>query len=167
MTLKWINSSGGPLVCGTIATLGVWRGTRGSSVDGARSDYERACDQMDYLSQIDCGSYQVLVLGDEPLQSTFILKDGDVSIVRWASCLSNDHAINAIAQFPFGLEPIDESIEFRLEQRGLIMFDAALTSIESAACGRTDLNAGEFLITTEKFKRDRVCEFLVHRFIRK
>ncbi len=166
MNLKWINSAGGPLMCASPAVGRMWRGTHGSSVGGAESDYERACDQVDYVSAIACGSAQVLVLGDEPLQSAFVVKSEGVLVVRWVSCVSSERAASAIAQLPSALPVIEEPTKFRLDDRGLIMFDPALDSIDPAVCASVDLKPGVFTVTTEKYKSEGAYEFLVHRLLR-
>lgn len=166
MNLRWFNSAGGPLVCASPAAGKAWRGTQGSSVGEARSDYERACDQLDYVGAIACGPSQVLVLGDEPLQSAFVVKDEGVLVLRWVSCVSSECAANAIAQLPSALPSIEEPTKFYLDDRGLIMFDAALGSIDPAACAGVDLKPGVFTVTTEKYKSEEAYEFLVHRLLR-
>lgn len=166
MNLHWVNSAGGPLVCASPAVGRAWRGTRASSVGGGQSDYERACDQVDYVSVIACGPAQVLVLGDEPLQSTFVVKDEGVLVVRWVSCVSSERAASAIAQLPSALPTIEEPTKFRLDDRGLIMFDAALDGIDPAVCASVDLKPGVFMVTTEKYKSEGAYEFLVHRLLR-
>ncbi|MES2952854.1 MAG: Imm21 family immunity protein [Pseudomonadota bacterium] len=166
MKLEWINSAGGPLICASPAAGRIWGGTRGSSVGGAESDYDRACDQVSYVSAIACGSAQVVVLGDEPLQSAFVVKSDSVLVVRWVSCVSSERAASAIAQLPSALPAIEEPTKFRLDDRGLIMFDSAVASIDPAVCSKVDLRPGVFTVTTEKYKSEGVHEFLVHRFIR-
>ena len=166
MKLKWINSTGGPLVCASSVAGGIWRGTRGSSIGGPESDYERACDQVDFVSVIACGSAQVVVLGDEPLQSAFVVKSEGVIVVRWVSCVSSAHAASAIAKLPSVLPAIEEPTKFRLDDRGLIMFDAAADCIDPAVVSNVDVKPGMFTATTEKYKSEGCYEFLVHRFIR-
>jgi hypothetical protein len=166
MSLHWVNSAGGPLICASPAAARAWRGTRASSVGGGQSDYERACDQVDYVSVIACGPARVLVLGDEPLQSTFVVKAEGALVVRWVSCLSSERAASAITQMPSVLPTTEEPTKFRLEDRGLIMFDSALDSIDPAVCTRVDLRPGVFTVTTEKYKSEGDYEFLVHRILR-
>jgi hypothetical protein len=166
MNLQWINSAGGPLLCASHAVGKAWRGMRGSSVGEVRSDYERACDQMDYVGAVACGSSQVLVLGDEPLQSTFIVKDGCVLVVRWVACESSERAVSAIAQLPSILPTIEDPKSFRLDDFGLIMFDSALDGGNSSTHASVDLQPGVYAVTTELYKSERVYEFLVHRFLR-
>ncbi len=166
MNLHWINSTGGPLVCASPVAGRAWRGTQGSSIGGARSDYERACDLTDYVGAIACGLSQVLVLGDEPLQSAFVVKDEDVLVVRWVSCVSSERAAYAIAQLPSALPSIEDSTKFYLNDRDLLMFDAALDGINPANCASVNLSPGVFTVTTEKYKNEGSYEFLVHRFLR-
>ena len=154
MNLQWVHSAGGPLVCASPTAGRAWRGTLASSIGGAQSDYERACDQVDYVSVIACGSSQVLVLGDEPLQSAFVVKDEGVLVVRWISCVLSERAASAIAQLPSVLPTIEEPTKFRLDDRGLIMFDAALHSVDPAACASVDLKPGVFTVTKEKYKSE-------------
>lgn len=167
MSLQWINSSGGPLLCASTATGKMWRGIGGSSVGGAQSDYERACEQVDYASVIACDSSQVIVFGDEPLQAAFFSQNEDLMIVRWVSCISNEFAINAISQLPSKLPGIEEPTEFHLSEAGLIMFDAALDSVDPSLCARMDVKPGAFTVTTERYKSQGVYEFIVHRFLRR
>lgn len=166
MDMQWINSAGGPLVCASPVVGREWRGTQGSSVGEACSDYERACGQLDYVDAIACGLSQVLVLGDEPLQSALLAMDEGVFVVRWISCKSSECAASVIAQLPSALPSIEAPTKFRLDERGLIMFDAALGGIDPASCASVDLKPGMFTITTEKYKTEGVYEFLVHRFLR-
>ena len=165
MNLQWINSAGGPLVCASPATGRIWRGVHGSSVKSLETDYERACGQMDYVGIIPCGPSQVLILGDEPLQSAFAGTDEGVIIVRWVSCTSNEHATEAIAQLPVKLPTIEEPKTFYLNDSGLLMFDAALSSIDTAIT-KTEINPGIFKVTAEIYKKAGVYEFLVHRLLR-
>src|SRR5262249_15755840 len=154
MNLRWINSAGGPLVCVSPSAGRKWRGTQGSSVGESRSDYERACNQLDYAGAIACGSSQALVLGDESLQSAFVVKDEVVVVGRWVCWVSSEGAASAIAQLPSVLPSIEGPSKFRLDDRGLIMFDAALSSIDPASYTALDLKPGGFTVTTEKYKSD-------------
>jgi hypothetical protein len=166
MNLQWIHSAGGPLICASPAAGKLWKGTQGSSIKAVQSDYERACDQVDYVSVISCGSLQVLIFGDEPLQSAFVVKDEGVFVVRWVSCVSNESAASAIAQLPTRLPVIEEPTNFHLDDRGLIMFDASACGLEPIAFVNVDLKPGSFTVTTEKYKSEGAYEFIVHRLLR-
>lgn len=166
MYLTWVNTKGGPLVCASLVAAKSWRGTHASSIGGAISDYERACDQTNYVGAIACASSQVLVLGDEPFQSAFVMKDECVLVVRWVSCISRERAEDAIAQLPSELPFIEKPTKFILDNVGLVLFDAALDGIDPAICARISMEPGSFSVTTQKYNSDRVYEFIVHRLIR-
>lgn len=70
-----------------------WMGVSGLSKSGAphRNDYERACSTQEYLEAMTCAVGYVLVLGDEPLQSSFLsTESGDLAIARWVSAQSSE-----------------------------------------------------------------------------
>ena len=165
MSIHWVETSGGPLVCAEPTLLSYWRGTSGSSIGDERTDYERACDQLDYLSLIPCGESQVLVLGDEPMQSAFIEAADGFLIVRWISCVSvyrAEQALNLLPAFLSELEPRRE-IEFRGEQ--LCMCDSSLSgSIELAHAACVKLVPGVYQATTERYSAQDDFDFLIHRF---
>ena len=165
MNLDWVVSAGAPLLCAPPTAVRMWRGTRGNSVGGVEADYDRACKQSDYVGVIPCGPSHVLVLGDEPLQSTFVLKADQVLVVRWVSCLSTEHAVDAIDVLPSVLPALGEPTKFRLDESGLIMFDAALFDVDPSSCARVELRPGVLLVTTERYQRQGAFEFLVHRFL--
>lgn len=168
MQLHWIGSRGGPLVCASPGVAQFWLGVQGSSVCDIRSDYERACDLIDYADVIECASSQVLVLGDEPLQSALVLRDKAILVVRWVSCVSIEEAERAISLLPSVLPNIEETKNFRLDGQGLILFDSALAGIDSdpyPSIGQ-DLEPGLFKVTTERYRSDHAYEFIVHRLLR-
>lgn len=142
-----------------------WRGTRGSSVGNPRTDYERACDETEYLGTIPSGSSQALILGDEPLQSILICRDAQIIVVRWVSCTSQARAANAITSLPSQLAEIEQPTKFSLDESNLVMFDAALDNIDMSTCQRVDAEPGSYTVTVERYLSDS-CELLVHRFIR-
>jgi hypothetical protein len=135
-------------------------------VGAVETDYDRACDQTDYVGIISCGSSKVLVLGDEPMRSAFFVKEKGLIIVRWVSCISAEHAANAITQLPAVLPAIEASTKIVLDDSDLIMFDAALESVDPFACQRVELEPGVFTVTAEKYKSEGIFEFLIHRLLR-
>lgn len=165
MNINWINTGGGPLICCGPSVARKWLGTRASSIGGPLTDYERACEQLDYVSVIPCDSSQVLVLGDEPLQSMFLLSGDRLIIIRWVSCLSKEHAATAIALLPSELPIVDKPAKFRLDETGLIMFDAAREGFDPSLCAQVEMQSCEFAVTSERYKSEGVYEFLIHRFV--
>jgi hypothetical protein len=163
---RWLNSDGGPLICATPFAGSKWRGVRGSSVGDARTDYNRACDERDYLGVIPSGELSVLVLGDEPLQSRFAIFENELAIVRWVSCESNERATRALASLPDQLPVLGNPCPLSVDDSRLYLFDAALDMPKVGASGScaVDVRPGRYSVTIESYKRDRAFDFLIHRF---
>jgi hypothetical protein len=103
----WI-SCNSPLLLVAKDELRAWEGTdvpsQGRMVearfrwnpDGPATDYDRACDVDDYLGVIAVGNSNGIVLGDEPLMTTWLpLKDSGL-LVRWVYA-DNEEALLAAA----------------------------------------------------------------------
>jgi hypothetical protein len=83
--LQWIQSNGGPLLLLPSSLLGAWEGAdepepyRGVEArshwnpGGPATDYDRACDVPDLAGTVPVGAGEGLVLGDEPLATTWWL----------------------------------------------------------------------------------------------
>lgn len=165
MKMTWVVTSGGPLICATPAALSAWRGVAGSSTGDVQTDYERACAQLEYLSLIPCGTSEVLILGDEPMQSTFARHVDGFVIARWASCLSAERAEQAVSMLPSVLPEQEATRLMQLDGARLCMFDSALDSDQAmleASC--LDIVPGQYEITTERYSREEDFDFLIHRF---
>src|SRR5260370_41091178 len=82
--LQWMQSNGGPLLLVSGEPLPSWEGTEFPS-DGRQIEaqfrwngqaapatgYDRACDVKEYVGLLTIGVGQGLVLGDEPLSTTW------------------------------------------------------------------------------------------------
>lgn len=163
-----MDSGGGPLICATPSAREEWRGVNGSSVAGVATDYARACAELDYVGVIPCRSQEVLVLGDEPLQSTFARMGDDLIIARWVSCSSHERAAGVLASMPFRLPVISGVYQFLVEGPCLCIFDAAHDRHSMLASGSTISHVvpGRYEVTTESYKQDQEFEFLIHRLRR-
>ena len=107
---KWIYTDGAPFICADPITREQWRGIRGSSTGAIESDYERVCNESDYLSWMACGASHVLALGDEPAQASFLVTPGGLAIARWIACESTSTADAVLARIPDDLpheQPVD------------------------------------------------------------
>jgi hypothetical protein len=77
--MRWINSAGGPLVLIPRLALRSWQGAAG----GDGSDYMAAAAVSDYAGVIHRHGVDILVLNDEPLQTTAVAMDDALLLVRW------------------------------------------------------------------------------------
>jgi hypothetical protein len=120
------------------------------------------------LGAIPCGAFEVLVLGDEPLQSIFAGTAQEIVIVRWVSCVTKARADEVIASVPRRLPIVGEAVEFSVIEPRLCLFDAALDTPLStdSELHCIDVIPGRYSITTESHKREQEFDFLIHRFRR-
>jgi Immunity protein 21 len=167
--VKWVNSSGGPLLCAAESVSKSWMGTRGLSSPSPRftSDYERACATTEYLEHIPAGTGDVLVLGDEPLQSAFVRASNNLMIARWMYAQSHDQA-NTILQGPIGeaLE-LTAKVPFVVKEDRIVLLDSALAG--SQVIDKFDIahiEPGSYKVTTEKIEMKTQYSFIIHRFLR-
>jgi hypothetical protein len=170
--MKWVNSGGGPLICGESRVLIHWLGITGLSVSAGTNtttDYRRACLSRRYIESIPCNDGSALVLGDEPLQSSFLsTQNAELSLVRWI------FARSSLEVEKFLLSHINDGVDLahttRLEVQGnaLNLFDSALRGCDGIQNGlEAFVEPGAYDITTEKIDSGREFSFLIHRFIKR
>jgi hypothetical protein len=165
--MKWIYTDGAPFICSTAGTRKQWRGTQGSSTGAAVTDYERACNESDYLARIACGSSQVLVLGDEPAQAAFVAAPTGLVIARWIACESLAEAHAMLAELPSDLPHLQAAVQFTVNASELWMLDASATGSDlNGICAVTPIEPGTYNVTTERFETVGSFEFLIHRWLR-
>jgi len=163
---NWIYTDGAPFICATPSIRELWRGVWGSSTGVIASDYDRVCEEVGYLSTIDCGTSQVLVLGEEPAQATFLLIPNGAMIVRWIACESMELADSALKRIPSALPYLQPAIRFKVDEPELWMFDSSSDGSKAiGAASVTDVSPGEFEVTTERYSEGVRFEFWIHRFI--
>jgi hypothetical protein len=163
--MQWITSAGGPLVCAASDAARTWRGTRASSVNSNISDYERACSTTEFAAVIRTAQWDVLVLGDEPLQSTLLIIHSQATIARWVSARSHDIAAKALAMLPQSLPAVGESTRFTHQGKDLVLFDAAMDGREQSPSNGIQVGPGRYDVTSETYKKPTEFEFVIHRFL--
>jgi hypothetical protein len=93
MTNVWISDRGpGPLVVVRKVLLDFWQGAE--AVAGERSDYGRAC-AVGEIGCVEMKGGSALVLGDDPLRTTWIAKPQGGIFVRWVAADDEAAAIAA------------------------------------------------------------------------
>jgi Immunity protein 21 len=173
-TLTWIESNGGPLLLISREFLSLWQGIGENwfTEDAVEADYDRACAVDDYAGLIDVGLGQGLVLGGEPLATTWFHPHvGDHRtqlLVRWM--YADDEA-----QIRSSLETIPEDIwepvpgAFAIGAHLLYLFDSAFSGSEvgTAACPCliTELPNGLYTVFTGVFQPDDDTSLVLHRFV--
>ena len=168
--MEWINTTGGPLICAEKHVAANWRGANGLSTGGVArltTDYDRACATAEYLEVIRCGAANVLVLGDEPLQSAFVPTDTGLFIARWTYLKSNQDVNLILPASIADASEISDRIAFQIEQGDLKLFDSALQGADVITDSTgAHIAPGLYSVTTEKLELKRIFSFLIHRFVK-
>ena len=163
---NWIYTDGAPFICATPSTRKLWRGVQGTSVGASESDYDRVCEATGYLSTLACGPFQVLALGDEPAQATFLLTPNGPIIARWIACDSMELADAVLARIPGTLPHLQPPVRFQLNEPEMWMFDSSFDGASASSAELTlGVPLGNFDVTTESYREGTAFEFWLHRFV--
>ena len=71
---NWIATEGSPFVIVEQQYAHQWNG---------QEDYNAICSVTDYLGKIYIDNHVLLVMGDEPMATRIVNKDGAILIIRW------------------------------------------------------------------------------------
>jgi immunity protein 21 of polymorphic toxin system len=169
--MKWVNSGGGPLICGEEYLARYWMGVDGLSANSAyKSDYERASRTQQYLEKIACTGGYLLVLGDEPLQSSFVRADGvdeSLAIARWVYAESSEGTDSFLKRPVANVEVLAPAVSFDVIQGKMVLFDSAKPGANNISSNlEADIQPGSYLVTTEKHELEEKFNFVIHRFVK-
>jgi hypothetical protein len=181
---KWVATGGGPLILVPVEVALHWRGTDGigpsSKVkvswgedDFSGTDYGRACGVDDYLGVLACGPGDCLILGDEPMQTTFLpMKDCGL-IVRWMWAECEEDVLRAVRSVP---ENVWEATPHRLQvgEGDLLLFDSAYPGDDLPKTGdgaeipwlKLPVPRGTYEIDTADYQPDERTRLILHRLRR-
>ena len=133
--IKWVSTNGGPLVVIPVEFAHHWQGDGGLGFPNGdlsmvwetvrnHTDYGRACGIDDYLGMLDVGAGTCLVLGDEPMATTFLpTRDGGI-FVRWVHAENEEDVMRGVRSVPESLwNRFPHTIE--VGSGGLLLFDSA------------------------------------------
>ena len=132
--IKWISSSGGPLILMDRSLSSNWLGD--SAHDSHPyldlvSDYDRACQVEDYLALIDVDKSKALVFGDLPSQTTKVSADSDlILLARWIWGENEDDIKHALQEFNVSQSWSDTGLSIQLKTHELIVFDSVFPGNE-------------------------------------
>jgi hypothetical protein len=122
--------------------------------DGPATDYDRACDVDDYIGAIDVGNGKGLVLGDEPLMTTWLPQSNGGLLVRWVFADTEEALISAALNMP-NERYEDSGVSFVVGDSPLVLL-AACESSEDQIYPRIEFNMapGHYRILTGKYECD-------------
>lgn len=167
--LRWIESSGGPLVLLSSRDLAAWSGhdmqpQQGLGGLSARAtDYERACAIKDFIGIVPVASGEGVVLGDEPMPTAWYPVSPSLGIfVRWVYGEDQEQVLRY-------LENIDEriwqpsGISFTVRSEPLYLFDAVLPGADVAEYLTIYLHQGSYAFDIGAIQVGDRAELVVHR----
>jgi hypothetical protein len=178
----WVESNGGPLLLLARDLLPFWSGIRPSNVSAADfdnvydydfdCDYNRACEVKDYLGLIEVASGTGLVLGGEPLSTTWWQIHDDLKLgllVRWMWADDEASVIQSLANIPESIwEP--GNLICHVGTEPLCLFDSAYLGSEIAENKSESLlmeiNPGAYSLATADYSPDEETRLILHRFTR-
>jgi immunity protein 21 of polymorphic toxin system len=125
-----------------------WQGTC-----GAPSGHEMACGVEGYAGVIEKAGCQILVLGDEPLQTAVLYAP------------STEAAESSVAAMvPMHLRGPLESVALRIERPPLILMDAGAPGEHPGDVLELELQPGAYRVHVYELAPARDMKFLVHAF---
>jgi hypothetical protein len=158
--MHWIASAGGPLVLIPTVLRSRWKGTR-----GVPSDYDVACGVEGYVGVIEKDGGQILVLGDEPLQTGVARMNGRMCLVRWVYAPSpGDAEASVAAMVPASLRGPLESVALRIVRSPLVLMDAGAPGDQPGDTLELALDPGLYNVHVYEFAPAQDTKFLVHEF---
>lgn len=175
----WIESGGGPLLFVSRDLIGFWEGARDvapfreANADsrwrqgGKATDYDRACDIDDLIGVIGVGPGTALVLGDEPLPTTWIAeKTGGGTLVRWVAADDDESALALAHEASAGADWAPGPL-LEVADQPLVLFDSAIAGDERPRDElEVVLSAGRYRVYTARMQGDDgEAEVLLHRLI--
>jgi hypothetical protein len=160
--MRWIDTTGGPLVVIENHLITAWRGSAEFPAPG--TDYSRACDVTGYLGVIPVGEGAALVLGDEPMATAWWPDQrwGGGLIVRWMYAPDESAVLRHLAALP----PMEfaEPVAWPVQGDSQMLFDSALTGTEASDSGvELSLRIGAYRVGTHVFKPDDDVCLVLHR----
>jgi hypothetical protein len=158
----WISEQGpGPLVVVRRVMLDFWRGLNAAA--GERSDYGRAC-AVGEVGCVDTRGGSALVLGDDPLMTTWLARPQGGMFVRWVSADSEAAALSATDT---GADATwsPTGCTFTTAGGDHVLFRASVAGTEAGADALTfDLREGDYDILSAVLEQDRAT-VLVYRLV--
>ena len=149
---NWIETSGSPFVIVEQQYAHQWKG---------QENYNAICSVTDYLGKIYIDNHVLLVMGDEPMATRIVNKDGAILIIRWKyapdyltveKLLENDIVT--------GAEPIEE-VEVKWDSTELVLFDSLSPYCEASVKVFLSLQKTSCIIKTYLYQKDEVS-LIIH-----
>lgn len=163
-TLKWIETNGGPIVILPRSLKEYWSGQQVDS--SGLSDYDRACNVINYIDKITVGSGIGFVLGGDPCPTAALISpvSGHFIIARWVWAESDDEAEKILTSSDLSIIRGD-LLDCSIGCTEIILADSAFDGMSKYFCLSThEINAGNYIIETFDYKPNQNTWFIIHIF---
>lgn len=180
--MKWIASAGGPLILIPEKSYKLWSGIFKRSayligieedaedfLDPDETDYGRACLVDDYLGLVKVDSEEVLILGEEPMLTTFFFSLEQPVLARW--CYGESEALVENYLATIDLDSIGNwefALTLNISSTRQFLFDAACSASmldhESNDYLPLNIPQGRYKIWTSMYEPDAKTKLIIHRF---
>ena len=165
---SWVRPAGGPLVLLPKHLLNDWQGTDKLNSQST-SDYERSCSINNYLGTLYVRDEQIVVLGDEPMQTAWISNIGFQGgcLIRWKYAPDYQTVTRHCMELDYTVLPRPESF-ISLTDKRLFLFDAAYPGREINKFPEDILEislkeTGEYGIGIFHFKPSKSVWLIMHK----
>jgi hypothetical protein len=163
--MKWIQSNGGPLALVPESTLESWRGVL-ELPGNASSHYDLACSVADDIAVLRLQAMEVLVLGDEHFQTTWISCENGGLLVRWIYSDGEQPIYDYLESGDLGKILQSSGIAFHTPG-SCILFDSAEPGADiRGSTLRAPLSSGHYEIRTALANPSPTLRLLVHQLVR-
>lgn len=180
--LKWIVSAGGPLILISDKTISRWSGILNRSaylkkeeedaddfLDPDEADYGKACQVDGYVGLIKLDDEEVLVLGSEPMFTTFFFSHGKPVLARWFNGEDEAFVDHALLNIDLGLMLNWEfELRFNLVSDTPFLFDSAcsesMLNNQQRDYLRLNMKAGYYEVSTSVYEPDDKTKLILHKF---
>ncbi len=152
----WIESSDGPLIVTEKHLAPLWSGTNGHP-----SNFDLACDTVNYIEIVSTQNVTALVMGDEPLRTLVAHSDDHTLIVRWRWATSEQNALNEIQSIRFP-STYEEQLDVNWPSGALTIFDSATQYSETEAIN-LKIHPGKNTIQTFTYAPNSETSLLIHK----
>jgi hypothetical protein len=161
--MKWIESTGGPLILATVRNTAKWLGIDGNSGFLHPTDYQSACENDGEISLLEGDSYTVIVIGDEPDRTAIYQQTlTEFQIVRWKFANSERDIVTHLPVTD--ADHSKESLVVIFDDEEICLTDSSSPLAENDQIIQINVQPGKYAVGTQLIAPNAPTCFLVHSF---
>lgn len=180
--LNWIDSAGGPLILISDKSFGLWSGILNRSaylknieedsddfLDPEEADYGRACLIEGYLGLVKVDNEDALILGGEPMLTTFFFASGKPVLARWFYGEDELFVENTLLNIDSdAIKNWEFATMFDINTDKQFLFDSACSKTmldeNQWECLEINIKPGQYKVSTSVFEPDISTKLILHKF---